>query len=222
MKDDFVTKRLYGSGSFDISFFDSAVDRFVRNQGLLASLSGNGNVRNRLLGSVVTGKDSSHPKQPPLLQTARVKRKLKTIVPPEPSGVYLPETGENGIVLTVEPLMEEIGDENSTTDMLSVASKDESLNHTSTTPSKAPVYYTYPTFPEHLNPELFGESRPISSAILAEYDRQREQAGKFRRATVTDEHTDVTTLQNVRRSSTITGQLASVVSLNYWYLLFVQ
>ena len=217
MKDDFVTKRLYGSGSFDISFFDSAVDRFVRNRSLLASLSGSGNVRNRLLGSVVPGKDSSHPKLPPLLQTARVKRKLKTIVPPEPSGVYLPGISKNGIMLAVEPqLTEEIGDENSsegstqhtTTDIIAIA------------PSKAPVYYTYPTFPERLDDALFGESRPISSAILAEYDRQREQAGKFRRATAV-EHTDGTKLQNIRRSSTITGQLASVVSLNDWCLFFV-
>ena len=34
-----MTKRLYGSGEEDISFFDSAVDRYVKNQSLIANVS---------------------------------------------------------------------------------------------------------------------------------------------------------------------------------------
>ena len=40
MFDEFITKRLYGSGEADISFFDGAVDWYVRNNGLVANVSG--------------------------------------------------------------------------------------------------------------------------------------------------------------------------------------
>lgn len=58
---------------------------------------------------------------------------------------------------------------------------------------------------------LFGKPRPMSSAVMAEYDRQREKAGKFRRASSHLEESDNLSSQNVRRSS-VTGQLAPAVS----------
>ena len=44
----------------------------------------------------------SSEKDPPMLQSARVKRELKTIVPPEPCGVDLPEGEvENAMIVHV-------------------------------------------------------------------------------------------------------------------------
>ena len=40
MVDDFVTKQLYGSGEVDISFIDTAVDLYVRNNGLFDDVWG--------------------------------------------------------------------------------------------------------------------------------------------------------------------------------------
>lgn len=227
--DDFVTKRLYGSGSFDISFFDSAVDRYVKNQSLIATLSGGGKIRNRLLGS----SPDAPAREPPLLQSARVRRKLKTIVPPEPCGIDLPETSENALVVKAAPKLpvdddddEELShvDENSFrsapesvprilaagTDTSSIASA--GTTNTPLSPSKGPVYYTYPTFPERLDPNLFGNPRPMSSAVMAEYDRQREKTGKFRRVSSLVEESDNNAAHNLRRNTAITGQLAPVVS----------
>jgi hypothetical protein len=226
-KDDFVTKRLYGSGSFDISFFDSAVDRYVKNLGLIAAFSGSGNIRNRLLGSSSSRKESQL-REPPLLQSARVKRKLKTIVPPPPCGNDLPVRGETThTVAALESLVaesDEISDADSyrtssgssphilpaTSDAASMTSAGISSNPQSFS-NNSPVFYTYPTFPEHLDPALFGDPRPMSSAVMAEYDRQREKAGKFRRSS-SNQETDDTSRQNIRRSSSITGQLAPAVS----------
>eukprot|EP00579_Thalassiosira_antarctica_P013794 CAMPEP_0201947094 /NCGR_PEP_ID=MMETSP0903-20130614/54759_1 /ASSEMBLY_ACC=CAM_ASM_000552 /TAXON_ID=420261 /ORGANISM="Thalassiosira antarctica, Strain CCMP982" /LENGTH=1385 /DNA_ID=CAMNT_0048490219 /DNA_START=26 /DNA_END=4183 /DNA_ORIENTATION=+ len=232
MFDDFVTKRLYGSGEADISFFDTAVDRYVRNNGLVANVRGmvresSGGVRGDagsgstpLQGSVkggirkmFGGRGGSGPappphangeKDPPLLQSARVKRELKTIVPPEPCGVDLPDNEEgieNAMVVHVTTKREEVVPDES--DDVSIASA-------STTASKLDsgrVYYHYPTFPEQLDPNLFGEPRPMSSAVRAEYDRQREKVGKFRRTTSTElEAAGLVEGENSRRSSAISGQ----------------
>jgi hypothetical protein len=90
MFDNFITKRLYGSGEADVAFFDLAVDRFLKNAGLFADVD--------LGGRLSSGFKSSEPKQSsksrpgarrtkssftkrgneaPLLQSARVHRKLK-------------------------------------------------------------------------------------------------------------------------------------------------
>jgi len=42
-----VTKRLYGSGEADVAFFEFAVDRFLKNQGILADFD----VSGRLFGT---------------------------------------------------------------------------------------------------------------------------------------------------------------------------
>ena len=244
MFDDFVTKRLYGSGEADISFFDSAVDRYVRNNGLVANVRGM--VRDNSGGTLSSaGKGSETPsskgfrkifgggrgensastnvnsKDPPMLQSARVKRELKTIVPPEPCGVDLPdailESGvENATVVHVTTAREEaqvavVVDDD---DSVSVASNSTTASAVRQT---GHVYYHYPTFPEHLNPDLFGTPRPMSSAVRAEYDRQRENVGKFRQAMSAgmDDASDIskTVGASSARSAAVTGQLGPVVSV---------
>lgn len=270
MFDDFVTKRLYGSGESDIGFFDGAVDRYVRNQGLIASIGrnvgggggggggsgigrgegGRGSARpgariRKMFGSASSSASSSSSsggrngdKEPPLLQSARVKHKLKTIVPPEPSGDGLPDRPvENATVVRVLPKTEEAedgyldggGDDDhdhdgfprilhSPSDAASIASANTAASRANKA-GKGRVYYHYPTFPERLDPELFGTPRPMSSAVLAEFDRQRENAGKFRRLSSSKDLEDAgaSAAQNARRNNTITGQLGPVV--RDWYQL---
>ncbi|KAL7468701.1 hypothetical protein ACHAXS_008933 [Conticribra weissflogii] len=267
MFDDFVTKRLYGSGESDIGFFDGAVDRYARNQSLIASIGRNvggsgigggggggggsgadgrgGSVRpgariRKMFGSASSGSSSSASssgsrsgdKEPPLLQSARVKHKLKTVVPPEPSGDGLPDRPvENATVVRVLSKTEEAeedylgggggvdGDDDgfpriihSPSDAASIASASTSASRANKT-SKGRVYYHYPTFPERLDAELFGTPRPMSSAVLAEFDRQRENAAKFRRMSSSKEFEDASgsAAQNARRNNAVNGQLGPVV-----------
>merc|ERR1712176_840619 len=87
MFDEFITKRLYGSGAADVIFFGHAVDKYLKvNRSLVAGMKMLG------LGGKVMGSGGSNTtsKDEPLLQSARVHRKLKTLVPPEPSGASLP------------------------------------------------------------------------------------------------------------------------------------
>ncbi len=247
MFDDFVTKRLYGSGEADISFFDSAVDRYVRNNGLVANVrgmvrdtSGGGGLSSsgksgdtptaskgfRKMFGGGRGKNSAgyniNSKDPPMLQSARVKRELMTIVPPEPCGVDLPdaivESGvENATVVRVTTARQEaqvvaaVVDDD---DSASVASSSTAASAVKQTTGR--VYYHYPTFPEHLNHDLFGTPRPLSSAVRAEYDRQRENVGKFRQALANgmDDASDSskTAGASSARSAAVTGQLGPVVS----------
>ena len=266
MFDDFVTKRLYGSGEADISFFDTAVDKYVKNQSLIANVSasigrnvgggGGGNagggagrgdgaatgagarIRNFFGGgpspSNAAAKANNGEKDQPLLQSARAKHTLKTIVPPEPCGADLPErTVENATVVRVLPKSDDVVEEEytgvdedddyrsgdsfpraiaSTSDAASVTSTSTTASKANKT-SKGRVYYHYPTFPERLDPELFGTPRPMSSAVMAEYDRQRENAGKFRRMSSKDgDGAGSVASQNARRNATITGQLGPAVS----------
>ena len=166
-----------------------------------------------------------------------MKRKLKTIVPPEPCGIDILDTSENAQIVAAKNSEIE-GDDSSyndadsyrssagsmphiltaTSDSASIASAGTAANTVST--FKEPVYYTYSTFPEHLDPALFGKPRPMSSAVMVEYDRQREKAGKFRRSSSHVSETDNATSQNIRRSSAITGQLAPVVRNKTYWMLF--
>ena len=268
MFDDFVTKRLYGSGEADISFFDSAVDRYVRNNGLVANVRGmvretssggggassssgvgggtkkgdasRGNSLRKMFGGgrggnggVVGGRggvgsptNANNEKDPPMLQSARVKRELKTIVPPEPCGVDLPEsvadTLQNAVVVhvttkrdAIEEVLEEGGDNN---DDVSITSASTAASNAKQT---GQVYYHYPTFPEKLDPSLFGTPRPMSSAVRAEYDRQRENVGKFRRTNSSgkDDGSE-NTLASSARSAAVTGQTGPVVSyFRFIYLM---
>jgi hypothetical protein len=249
MFDDFVTKRLYGSGEADISFFDSAVDRYVRNNGLVANVRGmvrdtsgggalskagksgdtptNKGLRKIMFGGGGRGGETSsatinNSKDPPMLQSARVKRELMTIVPPEPCGVDLPdaivENGvENATVVHITTAREEVQVVVAVADDDDTASVASNSTAASTVKQAGRVYYHYPTFPEHLNPDLFGTPRPLSSAVRAEYDRQRENVGKFRQALANgmDDASDSskTAGASSARSAAVTGQLGPVVSI---------
>ncbi|GMH97302.1 hypothetical protein TrST_g12364 [Triparma strigata] len=68
MFDAFITKRLYSPGEDDVTFFDESIDAKLNRYKLK-------------LKKIET----------PFLQSAKVHRKLKTVVSPEPSGKDLPE-----------------------------------------------------------------------------------------------------------------------------------
>jgi len=107
MFDEFITKRLYGSGASDVTFFDLAIDNLLKaydseidrsfhpeNSNSLTietsarPMSAPGRGVRRFLRS-----RSGLEKQKPLLMSSAVHRRLKTIVPPEPLGVGLPLSG---------------------------------------------------------------------------------------------------------------------------------
>ena len=158
MFDNFITKRLYGSGEADVAFFDEAVDRFLKNSSIFADVDLSGRIRDQiqteryLTNANINGNKRKPPARPsssvlkkmsetPLLQSAVVHRSLKTIVPPEPTAEGLPEAA-----------VKTDGD-----------------------------LYVYTTFPSKFNEELFGEPRPLPAAVIAEFDRQRKDAAQFRR-----------------------------------------
>lgn len=208
--DDFVTKRLYGSGAADVLFFDQAIDKYIKNgyrsydptkiASSIESVASEGSVfRPSSASSVmrmINKRRRNRQVKEPLLQSAAVHRKLKTIVPPEPSGADLPEG-------TFIPTLED--DARSTTSSLThdTASLTPSNSKESDLPQegednaekqseKVTVEvdlkdkhdgYFYVTFPSTFDNEMFGSPRPLPAAILAEFDRQRDNAGKFRRRT---------------------------------------
>jgi hypothetical protein len=198
--DNFITKRLYGSGEADVTFFDNAVDRFLKSQGLLSSGG------RMLQGWRSSGAPSSSQKpatgEGPLLQSARVHRKLKTIVPPEPSAEGLPphplaeQNQHGGGPLVTKMSMEdasEMTDDMSVNSMSSYGTQSTSRSNR-TSPKKSiqdkaaeildkhsKYRYTYELFPSEFNGELFGEPRPLSQAVIAEFDRQKKAAARFRR-----------------------------------------
>jgi len=214
--DNFITKRLYGSGEVDVSFFDSAVDRFLKTQGLLSNVDIGGRflrAKSNTLPSRpklsrrktdITAKHFKRNGKEPLLQSARVHRKLKTIVPPEASGEGLPptplqkdNTTEGGPVLT------EVHSNDADLDESSIGSSSTQETHstrgTKTNSAhkkdkkkslqaqaaeileKSKYRYTYNTFPSKFNPDLFGEPRPLPSSVITEFDRQSKDSARFRR-----------------------------------------
>mmetsp|Transcript_26779 Transcript_26779/g.37761 ORF Transcript_26779/g.37761 Transcript_26779/m.37761 type:complete len:1407 (+) Transcript_26779:119-4339(+) len=255
MFDEFITKRLYGSGEADVTFFDMAVGRFLKHQGIMSSM--NRAISGSTNAIVDPGSDG------PLLQSALTKRSLKTIVPPEPSGDDLPPIHSNeggrvgSAIITTATTDGDVmgfhssssgigsgGDKsttsgNTTSDDQSVSSNvsdgtqsTRGTNRTGTSkgtksslaaestmgsPMKRKAYrsiqdkaeeilerhrglrYTYPTFPSEFQTELFGKPRPMPSAVIAEFERQRKDAARFRRKN--KDVMDVTGLQQSLNSS---------------------
>ncbi|KAL3923848.1 MAG: hypothetical protein SGILL_001407, partial [Bacillariaceae sp.] len=202
MFDNFVTKRLYGSGESDVAFFDLAVDKFLKSAGLLSNVD----VGGRLLqaagyqkGSGASGGTRSsmfsyQKNTEPLLQSARVHRKLKTIVPPEPCQEDLPPVSQ---VETVASVTETTTTTNASDDA-SVGSASTSSRTSASTSRKSEVYksvqdkaaeilgknkhrYTYDTFPKEFREDFFSTPRPLPAAVIAEFDRQKKDAAQFRR-----------------------------------------
>ena len=230
MFDSFITKRLYGSGEADVAFFDMAVDRFLKNAGYLSDVDVGGRLMHvgGLVASSVTGapmsnnsqdtRPGSKPPQAPLsklrnavstkgkdpiLQSSRVHRKLKTIVPPEPSGEGLPPhiipgSGSDGVNLPtsvdVANKDDQPDDSRSIGSASSVSTRETGTNggtsnYKSVQDKAAEIMekqkknrYTYEIFPSEFNAELFGTPRPLPSAVISEFDRQRKDAAKFSRS----------------------------------------
>jgi hypothetical protein len=201
MFDNFITKRLYGSGEADVAFFDLAVDRFLKNAGILSNvdvggrlwqaagltdrLTQQGDRRGGAKRGIAAGFTFKKEVEP-FLQSARVHRKLKTIVPPEPCIEDLPPIDQvEGIVSISES---------------AVAADDVSLGSASTSSrgqvsdayrkvqdkaaeilGKQKLRYTYDTFPSEFREEYFATPRPLPAAVIAEFDRQKKDAAQFRR-----------------------------------------
>jgi len=215
MYDNFVTKRLYGSGESDVAFFDLAVDRFLKSAGILSNVDVGGRLlqaagmsrsKNNSNSSIeVRSSSRSYQKTTePLLQSARVHRKLKTIVPPEPCQEDLPPISQNadGSIAISEQ-------QSSTSDEKSVGSASTSSRTSDVYKSvqdkaaeilnKSKLRYTYDTFPSEFRDEYFATPRPLSAAVLAEFDRQKKDAAQFRRKKPV--LTATNTRNNLRRSN---------------------
>ncbi|VEU36838.1 unnamed protein product [Pseudo-nitzschia multistriata] len=195
MYDNFVTKRLYGSGESDVAFFDLAVDRFLKSAGILSNVD----VGGRLLQAAGMSRSSSNTNMSgeprtntpsrsyqkatePLLQSARVHRKLKTIVPPEPCQEDLPEIPQNG---EVGASASEQSDEKSvgsgSTSSRTSSAYQSVQDKAAEILNKSKRRYTYDTFPSEFREDFFSTPRPLSAAVLAEFDRQKKDAAQFRR-----------------------------------------
>ncbi|CAB9498860.1 DENN domain-containing protein 5B [Seminavis robusta] len=239
MFDNFITKRLYGSGEADVAFFDTAVDRFLKTAGYLSDVDITGRLMHAggVVASSVTSKTgsltsgaggtpekrsvtkppqaplsklrnavSSKPKDP-ILQSARVHRRLKTIVPPEPSGEGLPPHSPPGdendgvnvpssVAVTSKDNDTSLDDAGSVDSTSSVSETGGTSNPNAGTSNYKSVQdkaaeimekqkkmrYTYSTFPSEFNEALFGNPRPLPSAVISEFDRQRKDAAKFSRS----------------------------------------
>ena len=189
MYDNFVTKRLYGSGESDVAFFDLAVDRFLKSAGLLSNVDVGGRLLQaaRMSRSSISTNNKGESRSnrgyqkttEPLLQSARVHRKLKTIVPPEPCQEDLPHISQNGDgIAVVSDTSDEksVGSASTSSDIYkSVQDKAAAILN------KSNMRYTYETFPSEFDDECFSTPRPLSAAVLAEFDRQKKDAAQFRR-----------------------------------------
>jgi hypothetical protein len=197
MFDNFITKRLYGSGEADVAFFDLAVDRFLKNAGILsnvdvggrlwqaAGLSAHGEGR---LGAMkgIAANFSFKKDVEPLLQSARVRSKLKTIVPPEPCQEALPPIVElEGLITIPEPTP---SSDDISLGSASTSSRSQANDAYKSVQDKAAeilekqkMRYTYDTFPSEFRDDLFAVPRPLPSAVIAEFDRQKKDAAQFRR-----------------------------------------
>jgi hypothetical protein len=196
MFDNFITKRLYGSGEADVAFFDLAVDRFLKNAGILSNvdvggrflqatgLTSQGDNRRGGKRGIASGFSLKKDVEP-LLQSARVHRKLKTIVPPEPCMEDLPPIAHaEGVVTISEP---------GTSDDISLGSASTSSRSHANDAYKSvqdkaaeilgkqKLRYTYDTFPSEFRDDLFATPRPLPAAVIAEFDRQKKDAAQFRR-----------------------------------------
>ena len=265
MFDTFITKRLYGSGEADVTFFDMAVDRFLKNAGMFSNVDIAGRMTSSFKATTISSSASSDKlsmnkapmtkrkptaravskrNEDPLLQSARVHRKLKTIVPPEPTGEGLPHNITELLkdVAEVSIQSSQGNNYNNDDDDMSVnSSRSAGTGTNGRTPSristrglsaqeiadeilsKKGTYYTYPTFPSTLHPELFGEPRPLPSAVIAEFDRQRKDAVQIRRKTerVKDPNNAKGNSQQIQRAvDPVTPPSPEVATFTVFFMAF--
>jgi len=197
MFDNFVTKRLYGSGEADVAFFDLAVDRFLKHAGILSNVDVGGRflkatglaAQSERKGKGLLGGAFAFKKNiDPLLQSARVHQKLKTIVPPEPCMEDLPPIAEvEGIAtITSEPTASNSDDISlgsaSTSSRSQVSDAYRSVqDKAAEILGKSKLRYNYEVFPSEFREELFSAPRPLPAAVIAEFDRQKKDAAQFKR-----------------------------------------
>jgi len=200
MWDEFATKRLYGSSSPDVIFFDDAVNRFSkistaslfmgrRKLSMDKYLEKSHNMRKNKSSWAslqhtraisLKFKDNTENVDEYLLQSAKLRSRLKTMVSPEP---LLPELG--------------LKDDRS------------QRKHSDQT-------YIYKEFPSQWNISLLGNPRPLPLAALSEFDNQRENTVKFRRRKITEEDfsispQDPTTLAEIATFTLFFVSFTSVV-----------
>ena len=186
MFDDFITKRLYGSGEADVTFFDQAIIQAAKTN----SLGSSGGPFARIKKGFRN--DSKNEIIGPLLQSARIHNKLMTIVPPEPSGSnltlppleYSKSVPYKGAMLSISYPQDDAQSVGSnSTGTGSIYSFQSEKNHRRNQQNNiiGTYMYTYPIFPSNLDDSLFGVARPLPSAVLSEFDKQREDAARFRR-----------------------------------------
>jgi pentatricopeptide repeat protein len=210
MFDNFITKRLYGSGEADVAFFDMAVDRFLKSAGMFSDMDLGGRIASNFTkpaekrgnqnsksarGRKLPPKPSavsSAKSEDPLWQSARVHRKLKTIVPPEPTGEGLPPrpllTDEDNVTIMVADTDDSSVHSASTNGTSGTKLSQTGSAYKSVQDKTADILekqkqmrYTYAEFPSELSADLFGTPRPLPAAVIAEFDRQRKDAARFRR-----------------------------------------
>jgi hypothetical protein len=159
---------LYGSGEADVLFFDMAIDKL------------NSNDINTRRGPL-KGNDE------PLLQSAGVRRKLKTIVPPEPFAGDLPEqTNEMRQAVAYFTATETMPHQHMEDDDISVISTSSAGSysgrsvlsggsrsvlscgaHVTRKNKEESPRYVYPTFPETLDQNLYGMILFILKCLLS-------------------------------------------------------
>uniref|UniRef100_A0A7S3DVC3 dDENN domain-containing protein n=1 Tax=Entomoneis paludosa TaxID=265537 RepID=A0A7S3DVC3_9STRA len=197
MFDNFITKRLYGSGEADVAFFDTSVDKFLKNAGMFADVDLSGRIFSSSSATASSKPQMHNPSsrrtssrasltkilskvsEDPILQSAKVHRMLKTIVPPEPTGEGLPEDLEGLAGLVLREGAEEDDDAQSVT---SANTRNSQISAPSIlTVKEKKVRFVYKEFPSTLDSKLFGTPRPLPAAVIAEFDRQRKDAAQFKR-----------------------------------------
>lgn len=222
MFDNFVTKRLYGSGEADVAFFDLAVDRFLKNAGILSNVDVGGRFFQATgLNSQADRKGarrglglSFRKDLEPLLQSARVHRKLKTIVPPEPCMEDLPPVEEaDGIVSVAETTIADdvsLGSA-STSSRSQVSDAYKSVqDKAAEILGKQKLRYNYESFPAEFREEFFAAPRPLPAAVIAEFDRQKKDAAQFRRKKNGLQQTDSS--KQLHRAADQVSTLAGMIS----------
>ncbi len=208
MFDEFITKRLYGSGASDVTFFDLAIDCYLKKNRFSLDRSFHTELDPVLYGVNQSVRPNSAPnsmrkfwgkmrldprditESKTLLCSSAVHRRLKTIVPPEPTSSSI-NPFENEMLCGNESnsLGSSSSKQTNDTAMLSPATSSESptasTNSNNSRSGRENLTYTkrfkYPYFPSKLDIHSFGTPRPLPSAILAEFERQKENAAQFRK-----------------------------------------
>eukprot|EP00551_Chaetoceros_affinis_P007768 CAMPEP_0203671310 /NCGR_PEP_ID=MMETSP0090-20130426/7133_1 /ASSEMBLY_ACC=CAM_ASM_001088 /TAXON_ID=426623 /ORGANISM="Chaetoceros affinis, Strain CCMP159" /LENGTH=1131 /DNA_ID=CAMNT_0050536351 /DNA_START=81 /DNA_END=3473 /DNA_ORIENTATION=+ len=202
MFDEFVTKRLYGSGAPDVAFFDRAIDNYLKKQRFSMDRSYHAESNNEEKDHHITRpssrpssapansvrkfldrvrlSDNSKEESRPLICSARVHKKLKTIVPPEPSSEHLFDDNDGKNDSDEFSLKSLDSKETHDTALSSPISSFES-SISDENESESQKKYQYTIFPSKLDKKLFGKPRPLPSAVLAEFERQKESAAQFRK-----------------------------------------